>query len=282
MRIRPRASVSSQPNSYSSLLLVPGVLLMCAGLCMMATIVFFFLIGFLFALVGVLLYVAGLWLTSQSGASNRAKAIVALFPIASSLVALGVFVVGSLAEPTTILVPDGYRGYVAVVFNESCAPPLPREAGRRVAALPSDGIVIASDTEEYRSSSALRRDRYVVLDREGRRLGAIPILDVVEYSGTEAELADPDRPAVIDSADPTDLDLIDPAYQRTFVRDLGISFTFQSAYVGTIRTWRGTTDAAYMDLLDRTARRVVACRRAAGQPEDGPPEPSQSDPSSAS
>ena len=240
--------------------------MMGAGLLLMASIVVFFLIGFVFAIFGALLFGAGLWLTWQSDAPDAAKLTATLLPLASFAVVVGAFLFDLRTEPTTILVPDGYRGPTAVVFNESCAPPPAREDGRRVVALAPDGIAISSGTEEAQGwGTAFRNNAYVVVDRGGRRLRALRVLGPSEYQEGGSDPADPDLPAAMNEYGPVEND-----------QD---AITSQTAYVGTVRSWRATEDMANEAFEQKMIRRVFACRRAAGQPDGGIPTPSEHGPS---
>ena len=246
----------ARPFTVRYALFVPGLLLMCVGVWLTAFLFFLFLIG-------APLFLVGLAMTWASDYSAGAKAAATVAPFAIWIGGVLVLLaIGPHAPSTTVLVPDGYRGPVVVVFNEPCAPPLPRQDGRRIAAVPADGIVLASDVEELDWPVLPRDDEYVAVDGQGRRLYTLPDLDYPP-SGSD--------PAPVDSSQLGTLWHLGPTTGVSPDAGSEVWFMYQKAYVGSVRAWAGSDET----LSDRITRRVRACRRAAGLPETGGPSPSE-------
>jgi hypothetical protein len=70
-------------------------------------------------------------------------------------------------EPITFLIPEGFRGEVAVVGYEGCGQPLPRIQGDPVVTVPPSGLVITSDQLAHYT---LDGSSYYVVDKQGERL----------------------------------------------------------------------------------------------------------------
>jgi hypothetical protein len=52
-------------------------------------------------------------------------------------------------EPETYLIPDGFKGRVNVIFNQSKGTPPKYENGRRIYQVPTDGILLSQFKDEY-------------------------------------------------------------------------------------------------------------------------------------
>jgi hypothetical protein len=74
------------------------------------------------------------------------------------------------AEPITFLVPEGFRGEVAVVGYEGCGQPLPRIQGDPVVTVPPSGLVITSDKL---NEHTLEASSFYVVNKQGERLRAL-------------------------------------------------------------------------------------------------------------
>ncbi|WP_166240896.1 DUF6843 domain-containing protein [Paenibacillus turpanensis] len=87
-----------------------------------------------------------------------------------SLVLMAVFVASGctrdVREPSMFLIPEGYTGWIQIIYNQEDAKPLVKEGSFIRYDIPEDGILRTS-TKQLQFGSAI--DYYVYVDGEGRR-----------------------------------------------------------------------------------------------------------------
>src|SRR5204863_8774317 len=70
----------------------------------------------------------------------------------------------------TFIIPNGFEGRIAIIFNQPFAEPIPIENGRRIYRIPNDGILISSSKLE----SGWIDQEYYYVDSQGRQ-SKIPV-----------------------------------------------------------------------------------------------------------
>ncbi len=95
-------------------------------------------------LLGILLGIIFVWLAKTS---IKFKILWTILPIPIVLATFYLFFQLSKAEPETFLIPQNYRGQIAVFYNETCGQETVYENGRRIYKLPESGVLITKFKE---------------------------------------------------------------------------------------------------------------------------------------
>ena len=80
-----------------------------------------------------------------------------------SICIFGVFSCNQNPEPETYLIPKGFQGRVAIIFNQKRGSPPKYENGRRIYEIPSNGICLSQFKPEY----GVVDHRYFYIDSGG-------------------------------------------------------------------------------------------------------------------
>ncbi|MBS1492282.1 MAG: hypothetical protein JST55_02155 [Bacteroidetes bacterium] len=126
-------------------LFLPGVILIFLGLIICLSL-WFIIIGFPLFLIGAAC-------VGFSKKSSELKLRWILLPLGSTIIIIGIFYAvyfkSKQTTPRDILIPEGYRGKIYIIYDQPCGVEIPKENGREIYRIPSNGILICKKQQEF-------------------------------------------------------------------------------------------------------------------------------------
>lgn len=126
-------------------LFLPGVILIFLGLLICLSL--------WFAIIGFPLFLIGAACVGFSKKSSELKLRWILFPFAATIIIIGIFYAiyfkSKETTPRDILVPEGYRGKIYIIYDQPCGKVITKENEREIYKIPENGILICRNKQEF-------------------------------------------------------------------------------------------------------------------------------------
>lgn len=147
-----------------------GIILLAIAILSTFVIPYFFLITPVFLLIATVL----IWFSDRATSS---KILWTVSPIALLGLLIVIYYQSEKMESETYLIPDNFRGYFVIWFEESCGSEAKYENGRRIYKIPEDGILITQFTRE----PGIIDDEFYLIDTQNNKT-PLPKLDGRDFN----------------------------------------------------------------------------------------------------